>query len=165
MKRHRPPGIHRRDGGNHYDAILNRAPADASTLNNRLPAALVRILQKALEKDRTRRYQDAAALRSDLQAVRRELEAGPVLAATSPGGPRVVRAWWRRPATLLGSIVAVVALLVATARLVSFPGRAQAIDSVAVLRSRTRNSADGDTSATGSRKTSFVICPSCRASA
>jgi len=48
------------------DAILNRAPLSARELNSTLPAELVEIIDKALEKDRERRYQSAAEMRADL---------------------------------------------------------------------------------------------------
>ncbi len=65
-----------------FDAILNRAPASSLRLNPRLPAAFEVILTKALEKDRSLRYQSAAELRTDLQRLRRDTDSGRV-----PSGP------------------------------------------------------------------------------
>jgi non-specific serine/threonine protein kinase len=49
-----------------YTEVLNKTPAPARSLNGALPAELERIISKALEKDRERRYQSAAELKADL---------------------------------------------------------------------------------------------------
>lgn len=68
-----------------YDAILNRQPVDPASLNPALPDALVRLIARALEKDRERRYQSAAELRDALDAVRRASESsGSRTAAAAP---------------------------------------------------------------------------------
>jgi serine/threonine protein kinase/tetratricopeptide (TPR) repeat protein len=54
-----------------FDAILNRAPTAPVRLNPEIPDDLERVLQKALDKDRTLRYQSAADLRADLERLRR----------------------------------------------------------------------------------------------
>jgi len=54
-----------------HDAILNRAPIFLSTLNSELPAKLEDIVNKALEKDRKLRYQNAADIQTDLQRLKR----------------------------------------------------------------------------------------------
>jgi serine/threonine protein kinase len=55
-----------------YDAILNRAPIPLSRLNPELPPKLEDIVNKALEKDRKLRYQNAADIRTDLQRLKRD---------------------------------------------------------------------------------------------
>ncbi|MCC7123429.1 MAG: protein kinase [Acidobacteria bacterium] len=55
-----------------FDGILNRDPAPPSSINSALPPDIDRIVGKALEKDRTLRYQTAADLRADLQRLRRD---------------------------------------------------------------------------------------------
>lgn len=55
-----------------FDGILNRDPAPASSCNPAISPELDRIIAKALEKDRTLRYQTAADLRADLQRLRRD---------------------------------------------------------------------------------------------
>jgi serine/threonine protein kinase/Tfp pilus assembly protein PilF len=59
-----------------FDAILNREPKPAAELNPSLPADFVRILEKALEKDRNLRCQTATELKTDLSRLKRDLEAG-----------------------------------------------------------------------------------------
>jgi serine/threonine protein kinase/outer membrane protein assembly factor BamD (BamD/ComL family) len=55
-----------------FDGILNRDPAPPSTINSMLPAELDRIVSKALEKDKSMRYQTAADLGADLKRLRRD---------------------------------------------------------------------------------------------
>lgn len=59
-----------------FDAILNRAPTPPTRLNSNLPADLERIIDKALEKDRSRRYQSVADLRADLVRLKRDTDSG-----------------------------------------------------------------------------------------
>lgn len=59
-----------------FDAILNRAPASPRRLNPRLVDGLDEIVEKLLEKDSNRRYADAAALRADLQRLKRDFDLG-----------------------------------------------------------------------------------------
>jgi eukaryotic-like serine/threonine-protein kinase len=59
-----------------FDSILNRVPIPAVRLNPNVPTRLEEIINKALEKNRNLRYQDAAELRTDLQRVKRDLESG-----------------------------------------------------------------------------------------
>ena len=66
-----------------FDAILNRTPIEPLSINPRLPAPLLGIIQKAIEKDRSLRYQTAADLRADLQRVKRDYEAQPRSSASS----------------------------------------------------------------------------------
>jgi serine/threonine protein kinase/TolA-binding protein len=55
-----------------FDGILNRDPVPPSALNGVLPAELDRIVSKALEKDRSLRYQTAADMGADLKRLRRD---------------------------------------------------------------------------------------------
>ena len=57
-----------------FDAILNREPQPAAELNPALPPDFVRILDKALEKDRSLRCQTATELKTDLSRLKRDLE-------------------------------------------------------------------------------------------
>ena len=56
-----------------HDDVLNRAPVPARELNGQIPARLENIVNRALEKDREVRYQTAAEIASDLEALQRDL--------------------------------------------------------------------------------------------
>ena len=55
-----------------HDAILNRTPVPARELNGQIPAKLESIITRALEKDRVARYQTAAEICTDLEALQRQ---------------------------------------------------------------------------------------------
>ena len=57
-------------------SILHQNPPPVSQINPRVPVRLEGIVQKAMEKDRNRRYQHAAEMRSDLQRLKRDTERG-----------------------------------------------------------------------------------------
>jgi serine/threonine protein kinase len=54
------------------DAILNHTPVPVHELNSTFPPKLEPIIDKALEKDRGKRYQSVAEMRSDLEMVKDE---------------------------------------------------------------------------------------------
>jgi serine/threonine protein kinase len=66
-----------------FDAILNRAPVAPVRLNPNLPAELERIIDKALEKDRTLRYQHASEIGADLRRLKRDTETARIAVAGS----------------------------------------------------------------------------------
>src|SRR5208282_6186512 len=57
-----------------FREILDRDPVPAVRLNPDLPPKLEEIIEKALEKDRELRYQNAADMRTDLKRLKRETE-------------------------------------------------------------------------------------------
>ncbi len=93
-----------------FDAILNRTPSSATTLNPTLPIELDKIINWLLEKDRSKRYPSAANLRADLRRLKRVTDSG--LAAAPPAAPVA-----GRRETLLaagaGSLVTLLAVFVA----------------------------------------------------
>src|SRR3984893_4062827 len=60
-----------------FHAIIERAPAPPTRFNPDIPPKLEEIINKALDKDRELRYQNAADMRADLKRVVRELQLGP----------------------------------------------------------------------------------------
>ena len=58
------------------DATLHQKPLPPRSLNPRLPSEFECIIGKAIEKDRTKRYQTAAAMKGDLQRLKKDSESG-----------------------------------------------------------------------------------------
>ena len=58
--------------GEVLEAIFTRKPTPVVRLNPKAPAPLEQVIEKALEKDRTLRYQSAADMRTDLQRLKRD---------------------------------------------------------------------------------------------
>jgi serine/threonine protein kinase len=58
------------------DAVLNQKPTSPITLNSSLPVEIEMIIGKAMEKDRSKRYQTAAEMKADLEHLRKETESG-----------------------------------------------------------------------------------------
>ena len=73
-----------------FDAILNREPPAPMELNANVPLALERLIARAIEKDRTRRFESAYDMRTALEELRRERESsssGRVAVAAASKGP------------------------------------------------------------------------------
>jgi serine/threonine protein kinase/tetratricopeptide (TPR) repeat protein len=75
-----------------YGAILHEAAGLPSQWNPQIPPQLDAIISKALEKDRSLRYQHASEMRADLQRLRRDTDSGHTKAAISgsSSGPAAV---------------------------------------------------------------------------
>jgi serine/threonine protein kinase/Tfp pilus assembly protein PilF len=111
-----------------FEALLNKSPASAIRLNPEIPVELERIINKAMEKDREVRYQNASDMRADLRRLKREIDSGRSTSEALHGSPP--------PRSKLGLSI-LVGLLLATviAGTVFYlrVGQRQAIHSLAVL--------------------------------
>jgi eukaryotic-like serine/threonine-protein kinase len=67
-----------------FHEILDRDPVPPIRLNPDLPPKLEEVINKALEKDRNLRYQDAADLRADLQRLKRDTDSGRIAVSAIP---------------------------------------------------------------------------------
>jgi serine/threonine protein kinase/Tfp pilus assembly protein PilF len=59
-----------------FDGILHNTPASPMQLNPEVPDLLEQIINRALEKDRSLRYQSASDLRVELHRLKRDIESG-----------------------------------------------------------------------------------------
>jgi len=64
-----------------FDGILHQTPTSPIQLNSTLPDGLARIICKALEKDRGKRYQSARELADDLKQLRQQVSSGEIATA------------------------------------------------------------------------------------
>lgn len=80
------------------EVILTRTPEGVRSINPAAPAQLEEIINKCLEKDRERRYPSAAAVRADLQQLKRVTESGQLavsLATAAAVGAEGRRFGWK----------------------------------------------------------------------
>jgi len=70
-----------------FEAILNRQPSGL----DRIQPDLARLIRKAIEKDRTLRYQAAAEMRADLKRLKRDSDSGRSTAAPAQSPQRQAR--------------------------------------------------------------------------
>jgi serine/threonine protein kinase/Tfp pilus assembly protein PilF len=75
-------------GGVIIEAVLTRSPAPARSINPDIPPRLEEIINKALQKDRDHRYQNADEIRTDLYQLERGFDPGSgTWAAYAPASP------------------------------------------------------------------------------
>jgi eukaryotic-like serine/threonine-protein kinase len=116
-----------------FHAILERTPHNPSTVNSNLPSRFDEIVSKALEKDRSLRYQSAAEIGADLKRLKRDSDSTRATAAA----PAAVSA--RKRMSLTTKLAIIFGSLVLLAGLVLFAQRGlqqlqlKSMDSIAVL--------------------------------
>src|SRR6266851_4976091 len=97
------------------DAVLHDKPVPPGELNPKVPVELEGIIGKAMEKDRTERYQSATQMKADLQQLKREHESGQVKSGLHSGRLRVASKTFGRPSSsrlLFWVLLGMAALLV-----------------------------------------------------
>jgi eukaryotic-like serine/threonine-protein kinase len=72
-----------------HDAILNRAPVPLTQANSSLPPGLELIVNKALEKDRRLRYQNAVDIRTDLHRLKQDSDSGRASVVAVQAGSKI----------------------------------------------------------------------------
>jgi eukaryotic-like serine/threonine-protein kinase len=104
-----------------FHAILGEAPTSPGEINPQLPPQLEGIVDKALEKDRNLRYQNASDIRTDLKRLKRDTDSGRSAAHSGPVAPGFSPAQsdaalkggatsWRRTALVCGVILVAAAI-------------------------------------------------------
>jgi TolB-like protein/Tfp pilus assembly protein PilF len=112
-----------------FDSILHKAPSSAVRTNPDLPAEVEHIINKALEKDPSLRYQSAAEMMADLKRLRRDSSSGQMKAtAVAPAAPGSRKMW------LAGAgAVALLAIVAVVFFMFRGQGQGKEISSIAVL--------------------------------
>jgi serine/threonine protein kinase/tetratricopeptide (TPR) repeat protein len=111
-----------------FNAILERPPVSLVRMNPDIPTKLEEVIHKALEKDRSLRYQHASEIRADLQRLRRDTESSKATTISETSSR------WSRRTILIGAaaFVFVIAAIAVAAFFFSRSDRTS-INSVAVL--------------------------------
>jgi eukaryotic-like serine/threonine-protein kinase len=113
-----------------FNAILDGTPTSAVRLNPDLPVELERIVNRALDKDRDLRYQQASDMRAELQRLKRQTESRKTAAAqASPDQKLKRRKFW----VVLAACIAVIGLAAVGTWYLRSGRTATQIDSIAVL--------------------------------
>jgi len=89
-----------------FDAILNREPLAPVELNANVPLALERVIARAIEKDRSKRFDSAAEMRGALEGIRRERESSASgRAAVAPASKTPSSSSWPSAAVTVAAVL------------------------------------------------------------
>ncbi len=95
------------------EAILNRSPVPPVRLNPDISPKLEEVINKALEKERKLRYQNAADIRTDLHRLKRDSDSGRAAAAVAEAGLKPAKESTRfRWVLVTGTTILVIGLAV-----------------------------------------------------
>ncbi len=91
------------------EAILNRTPVAPVRLNPDVSPKLEEVINKALEKDKKLRYQNAADVRTDLQRLKRDSDSGRAAVAAAEASVKLAASptWSRWPVVTGATILAI----------------------------------------------------------
>ena len=124
-----------------FHAILERTPANPSSVRNDVPPRFDEIVSKALEKDRSLRYQSATEIGADLKRLKRDTDStrtGSVSALTPTANRKTKRSAGLLAAGLSFAVILAIAILFGMryfkpSTAISPAGKSPIVDSVAVL--------------------------------
>ena len=108
-------------------SILNKKPKPITDLHSEIPTSIEQVVNKALEKDPDKRYQQAEELLDDLKSISAGIVPDEIKARL-----RKEKLRKRKRAILYGGVVALV-IIMAVLALTLFKGPPETIDSIAVL--------------------------------
>jgi non-specific serine/threonine protein kinase len=108
-------------------SIVNETPEPLARYKANVPEGLQRIVDKALKKDRSIRYQSAAEVIADLKGLQKEATAGVGVEATLPKRPQRFKQLAWGIALLLLAGIAITGVLVLKPWLVSKPAEAKSL--------------------------------------
>lgn len=115
------------------DSILHKTPVSPARLNSEIPAKLEDIINRAIEKDRDLRYQNASDIRSEVQRLKRDTDSGRTAPLSESVPAARHRPWWQRKTAVAAGGLTLAALLTLVTWFGFLHPHGAAIESVAVL--------------------------------
>ena len=112
-----------------FKAILDGTPTPPLRLNPDVPVELERVINRALEKDRNLRYQDASDIRAELQRLKRDRESSTAVPVSTNKSLKRGKLW----VVVAGFIATIGLAAIGTWYAWYARSRAATIDSIAVL--------------------------------
>ncbi|MGC2197907.1 MAG: serine/threonine-protein kinase, partial [Terriglobales bacterium] len=87
-----------------FNEILERVPVAPVRLNPDVPPKLEDIVNKALEKECSLRYQHASDIRTDMQRLKRDTETGKTATIRGTDSEATKTPWWRGKVVISGAV-------------------------------------------------------------